>query len=105
MIQEIAAVLAAPKQAADIAKEIKAPNVDFEVKTKTSELLSAIIDLENSMLELQGRFGALSKFEMAQNIYPKDPPLKFLIIALRGDLGQGEGLNGVRCLILDRHTD
>jgi hypothetical protein len=59
MMEEIVAALAALKQATDIAKGINALNVDFEVKTKTSELLSAIIDLQHSMLELQGRFGDL----------------------------------------------
>ncbi len=61
MIQEIAGALAALKQATDIAKGINALNVDFEVKTKTSQLLSAIIDLQNSMLELQGKFGDLQR--------------------------------------------
>jgi hypothetical protein len=59
MIQEISAALTGLKAATDIAKGINALKVGVEVDTKVSELLSTIIDLQHSMLELQSKFGDL----------------------------------------------
>jgi hypothetical protein len=59
MIPEISAALSALKAATDIAKGINTFKVGLEVKTKVTELLSATIDLQHSMLELQSKFGDL----------------------------------------------
>jgi hypothetical protein len=61
MIQEIAAALASLKATTDIAKGIIALNVDVEVKTKTSTLISSIIDLQSSMLDLQNKIGNIQR--------------------------------------------
>ena len=53
MIQEATAALASLKAAVDIAKGLNALQVDVAVKTKTSDLLSSLIDVQSSMLDLQ----------------------------------------------------
>jgi class 3 adenylate cyclase len=61
-----------------------------DLKNRTGPLIGKGIEL----FETGDLDGALSNFEKAQTIYPKDPPLKPLILALRGALGQGEWVKG-----------
>ncbi len=53
MIAEISTALTALKTATDIAKGINSLNSEVEIKSKTSEFLNVILDLQNAMLALQ----------------------------------------------------
>ena len=59
MIPEITSVLAALKTATEIAKGISTLKTEAEIRSKTSEFLNVIIDLQNGVLGLQSHVSDL----------------------------------------------
>ena len=61
MIQEITVALSALKAATEIVKGISSLKTEVEIKSKTSELLGNIIDLQGAMLALQAHVSDLQE--------------------------------------------